>query len=86
MAKRNNNRNQPNTRRKNKATDTEFGGELTQSKKARKEQQEKEKIIVNNKNEHCPICLQFSLVVPPTFRGKHTLSKFLHRKNTFSIR
>ena len=35
MAKRNNNKNAPNTGG-SKATDTEFGGELTQSKKARK--------------------------------------------------
>ena len=35
MAKRNNNQNQPHIEG-SKATDTEFGGELTQSKKARK--------------------------------------------------
>ena len=35
MTKRNNNRNQPDTGG-SKVTDTEFGGELTQSKKARK--------------------------------------------------
>ena len=35
MTNRNNNRNQPQTGG-SKASDTEFGGELTQSKKARK--------------------------------------------------